>query len=105
MVVFCRQFHRFLPRQLFFGSRSKEELIGNATSSFQPLGGRSAQPPAHFECFTGMRRINSCILALRHAIEISGHFIVTAGGYLTTRIGAPILNHIIGIPDMKAQGL
>jgi hypothetical protein len=100
MGVFSPQFRRFLPRHLLFGSSPKEVVIGNAICSLQPLAVRGAQRPAHFEYFVALLRINSCILSLYQGIEILGHFIVTVGGYLTSRNRAPICRDIIGIPDM-----
>src|SRR5262249_25961669 len=95
MGVFSPQFRRFLPWHPLFGSSPEEEVIGNAICSLQPLAVRSTQRRAHFECFTGLPRINSYIVRLRQSIEILGHFIVTAGGYLTSRNRAPIGRDII----------
>jgi hypothetical protein len=106
MSVFSPQFRRFLPRHLLFGSSAEQEVIGYAICSLQPLGVRSALRPAHFECIVAFWRINSYALSLRQGIEILGHFIVTAGGYVAARIRAPMGPGIICIPDMlKAQVL
>jgi len=106
MGVFYRQFCQFLPWRLLFGSSPEKDVVGSAICSLQPLAIRSALPPEHFECFVGLRRINSYAPSICQAIEILGHFTVTVRRYLTVGIRAPVGPGIICFPDMqKAQAL